>query len=146
MAIHAPIITNYPDNVVTVSSTDGTSYSSIVNSMGSFVYGVSKMYLKANQESQLLEPFSFTQYDVNGVIEQYSQITTIDPYQYQNSSTFDLSKKNLVLNGRNNVGLSVLPNERIYLIFYTNEVSNRKLVNPTDFFKNDFFEDYAKEI
>lgn len=146
MAVHAPIITNYPNNVVTVSSTDSTSYNSIINSMGSFIYGISKMYIKANQEAQLLEPFSFTQYDVNGVIEQYSQITTIDPYQYQNSSTFDLSKKNVILNGRNNVGLSVLPNERIYLIFYTNEISNRKLVNPTNFFKNDFFENYAKEI
>jgi hypothetical protein len=146
MAIYAPIITNYPNNVVTVSSTDSTSYNTIINSMGSFVYGVSKMYVKANQETQLLQPFSFTQFDVHGVIEQYSQITTIDPYQYQNSSTFDLSKKNVVLNGRNNVGLSVLPNESIYLIFYTNEISNRKLVNPTNFFKNDFFEDYAEEI
>jgi hypothetical protein len=144
--IYTPVITNYPDNVVTVTSSGGVTYKQIINSMGSFIYGISKMYINANQSSQLLEPFSFTQYDVNGVIEQYSQINTVDPYQFQNSSSFDLSKKNVLLNGRNNLNLAVLPNEKISLIFYTNEVSNRDLVNPTNFFKDDFFEDYGEKI
>lgn len=144
--IYAPAVTNYPDSVVTVRSTDSTSYNQIINSMGSFIYGISKMYINANDASQLLKPMAFTQYDVNGIIEQYSQIVTVDPYQFQNSSFFDLAKDNVVLNGRNSLTFDVLPTENISLIFYTEEISNRNYVNPTNFFNDDFFMDYAEEI
>ena len=144
--IYSPSVTNYPNSVVTVISTDGTTYDQIINSMGSFIYGVSKMYINANDGSQLLQPMAFTQYDVNGVIEQYSQIVTVDPYQFQNSSFFDLAKDNVALNGRNSLTFSVLPSENVSLIFYTEEISVRDYVNPTNFFNDDFFKDYAEEI
>ena len=144
--IYSSTATAYPDGVVTVASTDNTSYSQIINSMGSFVYGVSKMYINANDGSQLLKPIAFTQYDVNGVIQQYSQVVTVDPYQFQNSSFFDLSKKNIALNGRNSLTFDVLPTENVSVIFYTEEISNRNLVNPTNFFKDDFFNNYAEEL
>lgn len=144
--IYSPTVTNYPNSVVTVRSTDSTTYNQIINSMGSFVYGVNKMYINANDGSQLLKPMAFTQYDVNGVIQQYSQIVTVDPYQYQNSSFFDLAKDNVVLNGRNSLTFDVLPSENISLIFYTEEIANRDYVNPTNFFNDDFFTDYAEEI
>jgi hypothetical protein len=144
--IYSPSVTSFPNGVVTVASTDSTSYSQITNSMGSYVYGISKIYVRANNASQLLKPMTFTQYDVNGVIEQYSQIITVDPYQYQSSTFFDLTQKNVVLNGRNNLTFSVLPSENVSVVFYTEQISNRDYANPTNFFKDEFFTDFSEEI
>ena len=47
MPIFIPTITTYVNGVVTVASLDATPYSSIIQSMGSFVYGIREMYLKA---------------------------------------------------------------------------------------------------
>ena len=144
--IYSPIVTNYPDGVVTVSSTDSTSYSQIVNSMGSFNYGISSMYVSSNDTSQLMQPMAFLKYDVNGTIDKYSQIIPVDPYQYQNSSFFDLTKENIVLNGRTSLTSNVLSNERISVIFYVRELANRDFVPATNFFKDDFFMDYAEVL
>jgi hypothetical protein len=65
MPIIIPTITNFVNGVVTVTSTDATPYSSILNSMGSFVYGVREMYLKANSNTQILQSYQFNKYDVN---------------------------------------------------------------------------------
>ena len=85
MPIYIPTITTYVNGVVTVASLDATPYSSIVQSMGSFMYGVTEMYLKANSNSQILQSYQFNTYDVNGTLKSYVDIPTIDPYQFQTS-------------------------------------------------------------
>ena len=60
--IYSPSVTTYPDGVVTVASTDGTTYNQIITSMGSFIYGVSNMYINANDGSQLLQPIKSLYY------------------------------------------------------------------------------------
>ena len=135
MPIFPPTITTYPNGVVTVSSQDSTSYSAIIQSMGSFVYGVSEMYLKAN--------------DANGTLESYVDTPTIDPYQFQSSIFFKLAKDNVVLDGRTNLDFTLLPSESLYMIFYTKQLANRDLTPRTNFFNNDFFNlfnDYKDEI
>ena len=144
--VYVPVVAFYPTNVVTVSSLDGTTYNQIINSMGSFVYGINKIYLKSNNNSQLIEPINFSQYDVNGTLEKYSQIVTVDPYQFQSSSIFELAKDNVYLNGRTSLTTSVLPNEDIFLVLYTTEIANRDYMEKTDFFKIEFFNDFADEI
>ena len=144
--IYTPSVTNFPQGVVTVASTDSTSYEAITESMGSFVYGISKVYMSASNGSQLLKPLVFTQYDVNGTIESRSQVPTVDPYQYQNSIFLNFDEKNMYLNGRNNFTFAVLPSENISLVFYTEEVANRNYLKPTNFFDNDFFIDYTEII
>lgn len=149
MPIFIPTVTNYVNGVVTVSSLDNTPYSSIVNSMGSFVYGVSEMYLKANSNSQILQSYQFNRYDVNGTLESYVDAPAINPYQYQSSLFLKLAKDNVYLDGRTNLDFTLLPNESLYLIFYTIQLANRDLVPRTNFFNNDFFNlfnDYKDEI
>ena len=63
--------TTYQNGAISVISTDGTSYESILNSMGSFVYGVDSIYMKANSNSQILNGFNVEQYDVNGYIKSF---------------------------------------------------------------------------
>ena len=149
MPIFIPTVTTYIGGVATVTSTDATPYSSIVNSMGSFVYGVSEMYLKSNTNSQILQSYQFNRYDVNGTLESYVDVPTIDPYQFQSSLFLKLAKDNVVLDGRTNLDFTLQPSETLYLIFYTNQLANRDLVPRTNFFNNDFFNlfnDYKDEI
>jgi hypothetical protein len=149
MPLYIPTITTYTNGVVTVSSNDATPYSSIINSMGSFVYGINEMYFKSNSNSQILQSYQFNRYDVNGMLESYVDVPTIDPYQFQSSLFLKLSKDNVFLDGRTNLDFTLLPSETLYLIFYTSQLANRDLVPKTNFFNNDFFNlfnDYKDEI
>jgi hypothetical protein len=149
MPTFIPTITTYVNGVVTVTSTDATPYFAIINSMGSFIYGVREMYLKANSNSQILEGYQFNRYDVNGTLESFVDVPTIDPYQFQSSLFCKLVKDNVFFDGRTNLDFTILPNERLYIIFYTSQLANRDLVPRTNFFNNDFFNifnDYKDEI
>jgi len=149
MPIYIPTITTFVNGVVTVASNDATPYSSIIQSMGSFAYGVSEMYLKANSNSQILQSYQFNRYDVNGTLESYVDVPTIDPYQFQSSLFLKLTKDNVVLDGRTNLDFTLLPSETLYIILYTSQLANRDLVPRTNFFNNDFFNifnDYKDEI
>jgi hypothetical protein len=149
MPIFIPTITTFPNGVVTVASNDNTPYSSIIQSMGSFVYGISEMYLKANSNSQILQSYQFSRYDVNGTLESYVDVPTIDPYQFQSSLFLKLTKDNVILDGRTNLDFDLLPSETLYIILYTSQLANRDLIPRTNFFNNDFFNlfnDYKDEI
>jgi len=149
MPIYIPTITTYVNGVVTVTSTDTTPYSSIIQSMGSYIYGIREMYLKANSNSQILESYQFNRYDVNGTLESYVDVPAIDPYQFQSSLFLKLAKDNVFLDGRTNLNFNLLPNETLYIVFYTSQLANRDLVPKTNFLNNDFFNlfnDYKDEI
>ena len=139
MPIITPTTTTYPDNVVSVISTDRTPYYMIQNSMGSFIYGLTEIYLKANNNSQILQSYKFNKYDVNGTLESFSEIPTIDPYQYQSSLFAKIQKDNVYLDGRTNLAFTLLPNETLFLILYTEQIANRDFVPATNFFNEDFF-------
>jgi len=149
MPIYIPTITTFANGVVTVASNDATPYNSIIQSMGSFTYGVSEMYLKANSNSQILQSYQFNRYDTNGTLESFVNVPTIDPYQFQSSLFLKLARENVVLDGRTNLDFTLQPSETLYIIFYTKQLANRDLVPATNFFNNDFFNlfnDYKDEI
>lgn len=141
-----PTVTMYSNGVVTVVSTDSTPYSSIVQSMGSYVYGVDGIYMKTNSNTQILEGFTIESYDVNGYINSYVEKPTIDPYQYQTSKFFKLAKNNVVLNGQTTFDFNLLPNEVVYLGFYTTEISVKDYLAPNHFLEIDFFKDFKNVI
>lgn len=146
MGIVVATITNYPNGAISVISTDGTSYESILNSMGSFVYGVNEVYMKANSNSQILKGFKVEQYDVNGYIKSFEQKPTIDPYQYQKSVFFKMTKENVVLNGQTTFDLSMLPNEVVFMSIYVNELTLRDYLSGNSAFDNDFFKNFTNVI
>ena len=149
MPIYIPTITTFVNGVVTVTSTDATPYSTIIQSMGSFIYGIREMYLKANSNNQILETYQFNRYDVNGTLESYVDVPTIDPYQFQSSLFLKLAKDNVVLDGRTDLNFILQPSETLYIILYTSQLANRDLIPRPNFFNNDFFNlfnDYKDEI
>jgi hypothetical protein len=143
MPSYIPTITTFNNGIVSVTSTDSTSYESILNSMGSFVYGVDEIYLKAESNLQILEGFIVEQYDVNGYIKSFNQKPTVDPYQFQKSVFFNLKKENVVLNGQTVFDIKVLPNEIIYMVIYTNQLSLTDYLSSTSVFDNDFFKNFS---
>ncbi len=149
MPTYSPTITTYVNGVVTVTSTDTTPYNSIINSMGSFIYGIREMYLKANANSQILQSYQFNRYDVNGTLESYVDVPTIDPYQFQSSLFLQLAKNNVILDGRTSLDFTLEPNETLFIIFYTTQLANRDFAPRTDLFNNDFFNlfnDYKEQL
>jgi hypothetical protein len=149
MPIYIPTITTFVNGVVTVTSTDATPYNSIIQSMGSFIYGIREMYLKANSNNQILQSYQFKRYDVNGALESYVDVPAIDPYQFQSSLFLKLAKDNVVLDGRTDLNFILQPSETLYIILYTSQLANRDLIPRPNFFNNDFFNlfnDYKDEI
>jgi hypothetical protein len=146
MPVYIPTVTTFVNGVVSVISTDGTSYQSILNSMGSFVYGVDEVYLKANSNSQILNGFTVEQYDVNGYIKSFEQKPTIDPYQYQNSVFFKMAEENVVLNGQTTFDMNILPNEVIFMVIYVEQLALRDYLSGNSFFDNDFFKSFRNVI
>ena len=146
MPNYTPTVLTFQNAIVTVSSTDGTSYETIINSMGSFVYEVNEVYLKSNTQEQILQGFSIRNYDVNGKVQQYIEKPTIDPYQYQNSVLFDIKKKNVVLNGQTSFDANILPNETIFMILYVNQLSVRDYLSGKTAFDNEFFQNFTDAI
>jgi hypothetical protein len=142
MPSYIPTITTYNNGVITVVSTDGTPYESILNSMGSFVYGVEGVYVKTNSNEQILKGFQVEQYDVSGYVKSFSQKPTVDPYQYQKSVFFKMTKENVVLNGQTTFDIDVLPNEVIFMNVYVNEIGLRNYLQGDSAFDIDFFKDF----
>lgn len=139
MAVYTPTVTYYPDGVVSVVSEDSTKYSTILQSMGSFVYGVEGVYIKAENIDQILQNFTFNSYDVNGNIQNIVKVNAVDPYQKQASLNTSLLGEDIVFDGRTNLDFKILPNEKVNMSFYTKELANRNGLTPTYFFCDDFF-------
>lgn len=144
--MYFPQTKTFPNGPVLIQSTDATSYNQILNSMGGWVYLVSKIYLNAQSLSQLLQGIFINQFDVNGNIAAFQQIIAIDPYQYQNSLKFRLSKDNVVLNGRASLSFTILPNETLQMILYTKALQSGSYMPPLDIYTDDIFKGYAKKI
>ena len=137
--IYTPTTTFYPNGVFTISSNDATPYFVIQNSMGSFLYGIFYIYLQGNSPEQVLQPINFRTYDVNGEIKSFINVTTIDPYQYQNSLFVKPISDDIVLNGRTSINFNLLPTETVNFVFYVNQTSNSYLLKEPSFFDDYFF-------
>jgi hypothetical protein len=149
MGLYTPTITLIPSGVVSVTSTDATRYSSIVNSQSGYSYGVIKTYINTSTTNQLFQPYQYNHYDVNGNVEAFIENVLIDPYQSVNAVVFEPLKSNVVLDGRTSIAFKILPNEIINMVIYVVEVGNTSFISPTHFFTDDFFNilnDYNREI
>lgn len=146
MPSYIPTITTFNNGVVSVVSTDSTSYESILNSMGSHVYGVLDIYLKADSNLQILEGFVVEQYDANGYIKSFNQKPTVDPYQFQKSVFFNLIKENVILNGQTTFDMKVLPNEVIYMVIYADLFSTSHYLGRSTLFDDVFFKNFSNVL
>jgi len=133
-----------------------TTYHQFKNSLGNFVYMINVLYLYTINQTQLASIISYSKYDSSGNQNLKSVIPTISPYQYQSSLYIDLTKKNILIDGRDYVRFNVLPNAIILLKVYVDRIA---VSDPLDMIEMDnfkklefangqfnFFEKYTKYI
>jgi hypothetical protein len=149
MGSYKSVITTIPSGVVSVTSTDGTSYNTILNSQSGYVYGLLETYIHTLNVDQLFQPYLYNRYDVNGNIESYTENVLIDPYQIINARVYKPLKDNVYFDGRTSMAFTILPNEIINLLIYVLQIANADMVTPTHFYNDDFFNvlnDYNQEL
>ena len=107
--------------------------------MGSYLYGITYIYLQSNTPEQLLKGLNFRTYDVNGDVRSFLNTTTIDPYQFQNSLFVKPIASDIVLNGRTSINFNLLPSENVNFVFYVNQMANSYLLKEPSLFDDYFF-------
>lgn len=142
--VYVPTSIFYPNGVYTITSNKGTPYFMIQNSMGSYQYGVDMIYIQSDTTEQLFQNISFRSYDVNGDISNFLNVTTVNPYQYQNSLFMKPTRKGVVLDGRTSISFDLLPTEDVNFVFYTREQSNGMFLKEPRMFDEYFFKQQYK--
>lgn len=111
------IATNTTPAVVnTLSGT--TTYTQFKNSLGTFVYYISKIYVYSPDLQQIQGNFRYTKYDANGRQDTQTVVSAIDPNQSFNSLFIEAQDKSLVLNGQDFVRFTLLPNSSLTIKIY----------------------------
>lgn len=134
--------TSYPNEIVTITSQDDTTYDQIQQSLGSFIYEVKNIYLKSNSTDQILEPLRLNKYDSNGNISYINTIPIVDPTQYQPAVNIKWDKfKKYVLDGKSSISFNMLGNETVYMRLEVKRIAIKDLLTSKTIFDDDFFKE-----
>lgn len=108
MAITIPTIIQNSSTGVSVEGVNGITYSEILNSLGSNVFRVTKMFLTATSISQIKKPISYSISDANGRMATEVINLMPDPYQKMSTLSKDLSGQQILLNGHSSLSFNLL--------------------------------------
>jgi len=140
--IYTPTVSFFPNGIFTISSNSATPYFAIQNSMGSFLYGIKRIYLQSRLTQQILQGLNFRSYDVNGDVKSFINTTIIDPYQFQNSLFVKPVSDNIVLNGRTSINFNLLASQSVNFIFYVEQLANNSFLIEPSFFDDYFYKQH----
>lgn len=143
MAVHTPTVTNFPNGVITITSLDSTLYDAIIESLGSYYYVMTDVYIQSNSVEQMLEPLGFFKYDVNGNITDNKVIPTLDPNQDQLSLFIEFASKGYILDGKLYIEYNLQPNETVNFYIGNIQYANSMELPDNDGFPKDFLKDYG---
>lgn len=129
-----PFTLPYPP--LSIISLDSTSYGQILQSLAGTTYEIFNIYLKANSNSQILQPLIMNKKNAEGNIEKYNLVTFVDPNQFNPALNIDISNKRLILDGLNNINYTALPGETIFMFLDVIQAQNTDLL-PVDLIFND---------
>lgn len=147
MAVYIPTVTNYANGIVSITSTDGTPYYQIQNSIGEIRYFLNALYIQAANNNQLSQPIEFYHYDANGNIKKFAEIPLIDIFQFQPVLDIDMKSQKVVFEGNTFLNVTLLPLEMLYIRFDITEHQNRDFLPKNDFIStNDFFKQFNEEL
>lgn len=153
MATFTPTITTNTTPAIVNTMTGNTTYTQFKNSLGQYDYLVDEIYLNTNNLVQIQGSFLYSRYDSDGRQNLQSVLSTISPYQTQNSIYINTEDKNLILDGRDYVRFKMQPNTLLQIKLYCERISNadtldligmnnfKALEDATD--KYDFFDQYV---
>lgn len=124
MATFSPTITTNTTPAIINTLTGNTTYTQFKNSLGQYVYLVDKVYLNTDTLAQIQGNFLYSKYDSGGNQNLQSVLSSIDPYQSQNSIYIETKDKNLVIDGRDYVRFKMQPNTNLQIKLYCERISN----------------------
>ena len=122
MATFSVTIVNNTTPAIANKISGNTTYSQFKNSLGSFVYFISKIYLFSSNLQQIQGNFRYTKYDVNGRQNTQSVISAIDPNQTISSIFLETQDKSLTLDGQDFIRFNMLPNTSLTIRIYTKQI------------------------
>jgi hypothetical protein len=121
--VYSPTITVFPAPVVTIVSQDATTYETIQQSLTTTTYVATSVEITATSNEQITQPIEFSNYDVNGDINNFNVTPTVDPFQYQTAVELNLGERNVVFDGRTKMNVQLLGNSQTNLDFNVAQVS-----------------------
>lgn len=143
MATHSPTATIFPNGVVSVSSTDGTAYDEIIQSMNGTNYIIRRIYIQTLTTEQLLQILTLQRYDTNGNIKEEDVVPTVDPNQPVNALYLDFTKNKYILDGRLNIGYDVLGSQSLNFYIENTIIANKDLLKDPSDFNIEFLKTYG---
>jgi len=137
MANYSPTTTSLNNYPVKIQLTGNVSYGSFVNSLGTYVYGLDKIYMRCSSIAQLSNPITYNYYDANGDAQQYVVTPTIDPYQKYPSIIVDKFPNDLFLDGNSSMSFTLNANQTLTFTLISKEIKekdrlNKGSYNPSD--------------
>lgn len=151
MATFGVTITSNTTPAIVVTLSGNTNYKEFKNSLGNYVYYVNRVYVYSQLLRQIQGGFNYSKYDSDGTQNLQTVLSTITPYQYQNSNYLELRDRNVVLDGRDYVRFKMYPNTSLQIKLYANRISNGDTfdrIGMNNFLmwqevaQQDFFDDY----
>ena len=121
--VYSPTITTFPAPVVTIVSQDATTYETIQQSLTTTTYVAKAVEITATSNEQITQPIEFSNYDVNGEINNINVTPTVDPFQYQTAVELNLAERNIIFDGRTKMNVQLLGNSQTNLDFDVAQVS-----------------------
>lgn len=123
MATFGVTITQNTTPAISVTLSNGGTYQQFKNSLGDFVYWVAKTYVYSTLLRQIQGSFAYSKYDSSGNQNLQTILSTISPYQFQNSLYIDTTEKNLIIDGRDYVRFKMQPNANLQIKLYCERIS-----------------------
>ena len=132
MPSFAVTVTTNTTPAIIITMSGNTTYGQFKNSLGQFVYDINEVYLFSVNQSQISNVFKYSKYDSSGNQNLLSVIPVIDPFQYQPSLYVDTSEKDIVIDGRDFVRFSMLPNTSLAMKLFAERITNQDELNLFD--------------
>lgn len=149
MATFNPIITNYPNDAIKVTSVSDLSYETINASAGTgYYYDFKNFYQFSTSLEQLLEPIYLLKFSKQGDRNVYYLNNTIDPYQKTSALSIDTEYLDYRFDSGNAFIPRIFGNTKLFYRFDIKELSNEDFLTKgeSNFGFLDFYKDYEIEF
>jgi hypothetical protein len=100
-------------------SSPQVTYSQILASLGTMVYGGEFIYLASDTFQQVGQIFAYVHFNSNGDRIETSLPFTIDPYQDQPTIYYETNPKEIILDGFSSLSFTLNANSTLYFKIYT---------------------------
>ena len=148
MAVITPTITFGLTPVISIQCI-GITYQQFLNSLGTSIYGIDKIYVNANSYQQVSQTVNYSRFDSNGDTIVTSLPFPVDSYQYQPTLLIETDKKVIFINQNTSLSFNLLPNTNVNLKLvceivkissnldiYGNAFQDYNIYENSDFFNN----------